>query len=598
MNETNTFNPEDWQASEEKSATSKPAANEQQTTTPATIADDIETITQRIEAAQVDITQGYQNWLDIGFALTDAIGEDGRDIFHRISRFHPNYNEADADKQYDKCIRSDGFGVTIKSFFGKAQEAGINIYTDSFPPKSPESPKTPYGENGDIGDLEDLEQVSLPTFYDEVKDKLPPFIRKIAEVGDSPQESDAMTLGAITVISSCLPNIYGEYDSTTVYPNLFFFLTARASSGKGRLNFCRQIVLPIHRELRELHELELAQYKADLAVWDGKKKSERGQKPEKPIRSRIFLPANNSSTGMYEVLKKNNEKGLMFETEGDTLANTFETDYGDFSDGFRKAFHHEPISYHRRLDEEDVEIDTPRLSVVLTGTPKQVTSLIKNTENGLFSRFMFYRLTSSLVWKDVFSDNGTQSLNMRFQDIGSEFHSFYQTLKSCGLTRFYLTSQQRNTFHNYFSSLQNEYYDLFKEDILASVRRLGLICFRIAMILTTIRYVNSDEMPNELICDDDDFVVAMDISKVLAVHMAKIFEELSSYEKSKIAEVVNTSKRQRFLDGLSQEFDRQDYLAVAKGIGVPEGTAEKWIRAFCCESGPLERVEHGRYRKK
>ena len=49
--------------------------------------DDIELITQRIETTRTDITTGYSNWRDLGFALADAIGENGRTIYHRISRF-------------------------------------------------------------------------------------------------------------------------------------------------------------------------------------------------------------------------------------------------------------------------------------------------------------------------------------------------------------------------------------------------------------------------------------------------------------------------------------------------------------------------------
>ena len=52
----------------------------------------------------------------------------------------------------------------------------------------------------------------------------------------------------------------------------------------------------------------------------------------------------------------------MFETEGDTLANTFASDYGDYSNGFRKAFHHETISYVRRKDREYVNLKHPRLA--------------------------------------------------------------------------------------------------------------------------------------------------------------------------------------------------------------------------------------------
>ncbi len=39
-------------------------------------------------------------------------------------------------------------------------------------------------------------------------------------------------------------------------------------------------------------------------------------------------------------------------------------------------------------------------------------------------------------------------------------------------------------------------------------------------------------------------------------------------------------------------------LEAAEKTGVPSGTAEKWIRAFCAEGGTLEKVAHGRYRKR
>ncbi|HAH23070.1 MAG TPA: DNA primase, partial [Prolixibacteraceae bacterium] len=82
----------------------------------------------------------------------------------------------------------------------------------------------------------------------------------------------------------------------------------------------------------------------------------------------------------------------IFETEGDTLAQAFKSDYGNYSDGFRKAFHHETISYYRRTDREFVEIDNPCLSTVLSSTPKQVAILIPNAENGMLSRFIFYHM--------------------------------------------------------------------------------------------------------------------------------------------------------------------------------------------------------------
>ncbi|MGE5518870.1 MAG: DUF3987 domain-containing protein, partial [Candidatus Dadabacteria bacterium] len=62
------------------------------------------------------------------------------------------------------------------------------------------------------------------------------------------------------------------------------------------------------------------------------------QPPQKPPRIMLFIPANNSATGFLKVLNDSYQRGIIFETEGDTVSKTFKTEYGDFSDSFRKAF--------------------------------------------------------------------------------------------------------------------------------------------------------------------------------------------------------------------------------------------------------------------
>jgi len=88
---------------------------------------DIQKVVNQIESAQLDITNGYKDWLSIGFALADALGEAGRDYFHRVSRFNSQYDNADCDTQYDKCLKSKKSGITAKTFFFYAKDYGINI---------------------------------------------------------------------------------------------------------------------------------------------------------------------------------------------------------------------------------------------------------------------------------------------------------------------------------------------------------------------------------------------------------------------------------------------------------------------------------------
>ncbi len=261
------------------------------------------------------------------------------------------------------------------------------------------------------------QEEELPTFSDKVRTQLPLLLRRIIEVADNERDADILLLGALIAFSACLTKVCGIYDKRIVYPNLFTFITARASAGKGRLTLCKNLIDPIHNELRDLNEAERLEYKNRLNEYNCSKNKKSMEKPEEPPLRLLLIPANSSTTAVYQTLNENDGKGLMFETEGDTLANTFDSDYGNYSDGFRKAFHHESIFYIRRKDKEYVSIKSHCLSTLLTGTPAQVRSLIKDAENGLFSRFMFYYLNAKSEWHDVFDAGGGMALDEYFRQI-------------------------------------------------------------------------------------------------------------------------------------------------------------------------------------
>jgi len=89
----------------------------------------VESVVRQIERIKIDITDDYLNeWLKLGFALADGLGENGRSFFHRISLLSPKYDPVTADHQYNECLKARKTGITIRSFFGLAKSYGINIY--------------------------------------------------------------------------------------------------------------------------------------------------------------------------------------------------------------------------------------------------------------------------------------------------------------------------------------------------------------------------------------------------------------------------------------------------------------------------------------
>ncbi len=635
------FNPKDW-------ATAVPAQSSQfQKSLQSFCTDnDIETITRRIETAATDIAANYADWRDLGFALADALGESGRSYYHRLSCFYPQYNQTETDKQFNNCLKAHGHGVTIKTLYHLAKTAGVDIaifpkvvqgerrgktrFDYSEPQPTLDISKYPNCQNGNLEILEIsaktkrtqeksksfsnvpkssaentrnlVENTELlqentektPTFPEIIYNNLPDFLLQVTAKATSAEDKDLLLLGSLVVISACLPNVFGNYDERRVYPNLFLFLTASASAGKGRLTLCRKLVYPIHKALRERYKVLYDTYKQEKAMYNSAKKDQpAADEPQEPPMLALLMPANSSATAFFQILNDNNGAGLMFETEGDTLAQTFKSEHGNFSDGFRKAFHHETISYLRRKDREFVELENPRLSALLSGTPKQVSALIPNAENGLFSRFIFYFMNIKPVWKDVFANSGDQTLDLYFKDLGEYFHCFHNQLKQQQEMRFSLTVLQQEQFNAYFAQAQIQFLALYGDDYIATVRRLGLITFRIAMIFTVLRLMESQHFTTLLICTDTDFNTALEMVKVLVQHAATVFDALPAEQETP----TTNNPRMALFQSLPPQFDKQTYSSLAAQLQIPESTANKWLMKFV-SSDLLSKQAHGNYSKK
>ena len=591
-----TFNPAEW-----LHTANEPA---QAPTTPATkIEQEIDTVTRRIEESGKDITAGYDNWRDLAFALSDALGEEGRQYFHRVSRFNPDYNQVEADKQYTACLKSGGSGITVKTFFQKAKEHGISVAISSKTSKSSVSQASvsqhtpPISQAEETEDSEETEE--LPTFSDRLRFPLPDFLQKVVEAAEAPQERDMLTLGAVTVISALLPGVSGVYKRHRVYPNLYLFVTADASAGKGLLDYCRYLAEPIHDAIRESNRKDKEEYERRQAEYNAAKPKDRQtmDKPKEPPTRMLFIPADSSATAMCQALFENEERGLMFETEGDTLANTFASDYGNYSNDFRKAFHHEKISYYRRKDHELAEIKNPRLSTVLSGTPQQILNLITDAENGLFSRFIFYCLPTRLVWDDVFADDDLPTLDDYFMDLGKELQDFHATLLAAGPILFKITDEQKPRFNQWFESVQLRYSATYGKGMIPSIRRLGLVTFRIAMVFSLLRLMEDGDFSDTVICRDEDYENALLIAATVLEHIVSVFCTLpKSTTPSHVPGAIRTLTKQRFWDALPESFETRGFNALAASQNLPAKTAQKYIAEWC-RGGQLLHVAQGKYSK-
>ena len=584
------FNVQEWLSSPETSNKKEPITRATQTTFTNDKYSEVVQLIEQIEQNRADLTSSYEEWRNIGFALADEFGENGRELYHRVSQFHPDYSQPECDKQFDNCMKANGSGVNISTLFYLAKNVGIALLRSKSTETTPISVST---KKTIEKEPQQTETKKLPTLPESVFSQLPDFLKKIVEVAETNEERDLLLLGSLATMSCAFPTVYGIYHNKKVFANLFLFVSAAASAGKGRLNHCRKLVKPIHDSLKELSKSARQQYEVDLAEYHANKKKQPDlEKPIEPPIQLLFIPANSSASGAFQLLNDNQGKGLIFETEGDTLANTFKSDFGNYSDGFRKSFHHETINYYRKTDREYVDLESPCLSTVLSGTPKQVLNLIPSAEDGLFSRFMFYYMNMQPVWSNVFASNTPTGLDDYFYELGKEFFGFYEALKASSDIQFLLTKDQQDAFNQFFTTCFQHYFNLKGEEYIGTIRRLGLITFRMAMILSALRLMDSGEVPGKLICEEQDFKTALSIAETLIIHASFIFNQLPDTEQIK----KKLNKRERFYEMLPQQFNRQGYLDVATQLGIKDKTAQGYITNFV-KGGLLHRDEKDSYTK-
>lgn len=111
--------------------------------------DVLEQLVQTIEKLSVDITDSYENWIKVGYAVSEAMGESGRISFHRISQFHPEYNQAACDKQYTSINKRNNGAIKLGSLIFLANEKGITVNSINHKTSNlkVEDPKSKYGKS-------------------------------------------------------------------------------------------------------------------------------------------------------------------------------------------------------------------------------------------------------------------------------------------------------------------------------------------------------------------------------------------------------------------------------------------------------------------
>jgi len=375
--------------------------------------------------------------------------------------------------------------------------------------------------------------------------------------------------------------VYGNYDGTIYSPHLYLLVIAPPASGKGKMNLSLNFVEKIHDKIKQDSQVRIDEY--------SKKKNQPEKIPELDVK---LVPGNLSSSRIYSHLANSNHGLIILESEADTISNMLKQEWGNFSDVLRKVFHHEKISISRETDNRFVEINSPRLALILSGTKNQIQPLIQSHENGLFSRFMYYYFEEGTKWRNITPSGGSKGHSSLFKESGESIFQMYGNLASldCPI-EFHLTGTQWEQLNTLMKKAND---DIFMEtgnyEFLSSVKRHAVMLYRIAMTLSTIRLHETVHISNTLTCGDIDFEIALNIIKTLlehALYVSELFQKealgLSIHELSVIA-------------ALPKEFKRKEAIKIGTKLQIPERTMDynlnKWVK-----KNVLKKKKPGEYKK-
>lgn len=443
-----------------------------------------------------------------------------------------------------------------------------------------------------------------PTFPESVFRALPDILHTGLKFVSGQRERDMLLLAMITVLSSLLHRVTAYYAGKRYWANLYCFVVAAAASNKGVMENALTLGKYYFKEVSEANErLEEEFLKATEEYEQANRRKARGKKddltpvrPQDPVYCYPQIPADISKSRLLSHQRDNQEKGgLMFDLEADTLSAAGKQDYGNFFDFLRKFFQHEATSASFKVNGKPIYVATPRLSVMLAGTPAQFCRMIPYSENGLLSRFLFYTLRQTAEWMDVSPRESEENeIENHFDCLAMRVNQAIHFLDSSP-TRIRLTSHQWKKLNRTFGELLKESVLHEREDFQSCVKRHGLMTMRVCMVFTALEKASLHIPAEDLYCSDTHFEAALALVTCCLEHSRLLITSTQTLDKD-VRELQNPNKLEEIFDSLPREFTTSDFARAALDKGLSASTAKRLLKNAI--NLKIRKVKRGVYKMK
>ncbi|MCR9080896.1 MAG: DUF3987 domain-containing protein [Cyclobacteriaceae bacterium] len=370
-------------------------------------------------------------------------------------------------------------------------------------------------------------------------------------------DKETFLVSFIAFVSGILPNYFHIYDGSQIEANLYLYIVGDYAQGKGAVKYSKKTLNKIESKfliendqiLKEFKGI-LGRYKAELEEAKSSKNFDRiaeleTDSPEDPKLRKLFFSLNNSESNLLKDIKNNGERAIFFSSEGDSVTDSIGREYNKIRPLLNQSFHHEEYSHERLTASKNLK--SPKVSLLVTSTIDQFMRLIKDPNDGFFSRFLIFRAKSNKNFKSPWG-NDNKGINFEIEKLSDFNLRLFEFLESCqgSPIEFVLTKSQKQRFLEIFQAEKNEAIDTEK-GLVGIVHRRGLIFVRVAMIFAIIKRYENNSLTKgcRVECDDSTFELTLSLMNVFFFYGLSLYHilpksnlepKIIKEEKAKVSE--------------------------------------------------------------
>lgn len=362
---------------------------------------------------------------------------------------------------------------------------------------------------------------------------LPHILQDACSVFERPADRETFLHGALPALSRVLPKSKIILADKEHRLSLYVYAYGSSGSGKGAAGDALQLLEPLLQREQENNIRAQREYEQQLKVKDDEQPA-----PCEPQLVDMHIPLRTTPSTLVRRIGRNPDNTILLlaDTEGHALGNPSHRDHGSIRQIMLKGAEGERDG--QLWKETGLEQVQCWLSMLITSTPQQMLDAIGSTEDGLFSRFVWYRTApSGGRFRDPRPGKGG-SRRTQLHQLGDRVLKIYDVMNAASSDVVVTFSNQQYDEHREnMQRLMDEAYDIC-QDLDGAVGRLGNSVMRTAAIFTLLRKAEDGQrMPDRVACDDYSWSAAKQLSRVWLESMLDVHAE---FHPRGVAEVDET----------------------------------------------------------